>query len=80
MFLSVLALVLGVGGTLLGAARFAPNMTGYEFIPASGGNPDKCIARSVNCDRTSSNFCTLNSHVVADDDTQTSCGQQLKKP
>jgi len=80
IFLSVLALVLGVGGTIAGQLQMSPNMTGYEFIPASGGTPDQCVQRSVNCNTTDPNLCTLNSHKVGDSsDTSTQCGNQLNK-
>ena len=78
IFLSVLAFVFAVGGTFAGQYLPAPSMTGYEFI---SGPPDQCVSRSVNCDTSSSNLCTLNGHVVgAINSPTTTCGTQLKKP
>lgn len=78
IILSVAAILFAVGASF--ASRIAPSMTGYEFIPAGGGEPEQCIQRTVDCDVSGSNPCTLNTHDVRRDNTVTHCGSSLKKP
>ena len=76
IFLSVLALVLGVGGTIAGQVRALTSITGFEYVPATGA----CIERTVDCDTTGPNLCTWsNNHKVGANSTQSECGTQLRR-
>ena len=76
IFLSVFALVLGVGGTIAGQVRALTSMTGFEYVPATGA----CIKRTVECNTSDTNLCTwTNGNKVGANSTQSECGAQLKR-
>jgi len=78
ILLSLTAVVLAVSVTF--AMRPGGSMTGFEYIPASGGTPEQCIERTVDCIPQGANDCELNTHEVRDSNLVTHCGATLSKP
>jgi len=79
IFLTVLAIVFAVAGTVAGKVHSAATMTGYEFIP---GPPVQCLEFTTNCTTTAGTPCSVNNghEVHASSTTSTSCGARLFLP
>jgi hypothetical protein len=60
IFLTVLAVVVAVGGTIASQAPSALE-AGYQFIPASSGNPAQCNFVANICDQSGTYPCKVNS-------------------
>jgi hypothetical protein len=78
IFLTVVAIVFAVAGTVAGKVRSAATMTGYELIP---GPPVQCLEFITECHTTGITPCSINNHEVhANSTTSTSCGARLYLP
>lgn len=76
IFLSALAVVFATGAVVASNVKIDDTITGYKWIP---GTFAVCQQVNVNCDTTSPNLCTLDTHKVGvDNSISTSCGNQLR--
>lgn len=78
VILSIMALVLAIGGTFATQYKPADSITAFEYIP---GPPVICSDMTTSCSLNSAIVCTINNHEVrANNSTSSSCGAQLKHP
>jgi hypothetical protein len=85
LVLSMIAFVVAIGVTvssqLLANSKLV-GIDGYEFVPASGNNPARCVVHTLACDDEGTIACTIGAVTLRASNTpqaNPACGVELRK-